>query len=141
MQKNCCTCKHGEKHAFEEPCRTCLGKGPEWEKWEPEEPPEMLLMMNRAEHARMHGRMQNGGKWEPEGSARPEMFEKPVPVYESDTSEYPDMLRVSFRDGHTEIYERRIRQPAPIIMKCIETIREWNIGYQYQPKRRRRAKR
>lgn len=111
MQKSCFTCKHGEKREYEEPCRTCMEKGPEWEKWEPEEP------------------------------RRPEMLEKPVPVYESDTSEYPDIIRVSFRDGHTEIYERRLQQPAPIIMKCIETIREWNIGYQYQPKRRRRAKR
>lgn len=109
MKKNCYTCKYGQRHAFDEPCRTCLETG-QWEKWEPEE------------------------------YTRPEMLEKPVPVYESDTSEYPDMIRVSFRDGHTEIYERRLRQPAPIVTECIETIRKWKTGYQYQPPRRRRAK-
>ena len=110
MQKSCYTCKHGEKRAYDEPCRTCLEKA-EWGKWEP------------------------GDTW------RPEMLPEVVTQYESEYSTKPDSIRVSFVDGSTEIYDRRLRQPEPTIIRNIEIIQGWNTGYQYQPKRRRRAKR
>ena len=72
---------------------------------------------------------------------RPAMMGMPTaPVYEHESSRYPERIRVKFFDGSTKVYELHTEQPAPIIMKCIETIREWNIGYQYQPPRRRRGR-
>ena len=42
---------------------------------------------------------------------------KPLPnpavYYNYNESKYPDSIRVSFSDGHTEIYERQIKQPSP----------------------------
>lgn len=67
---------------------------------------------------------------------RPEMLEKPVAIYDWEDNDYPDRLRVSFSNGRTVIYDRRIVQPAPQIAEANETIRKWH-RQDYQRRRRR----
>jgi len=43
---------------------------------------------------------------------RPELLPEPQPYY-THGGEYPDSVRISFKDGHTEIYDRRITYPTP----------------------------
>ena len=69
---------------------------------------------------------------------RPEILPRVVPIYEHEDSLYPDGIRVSFSNGRTIEYDIFPEQPAPQIKECIEIIHEWNTGYQYQPKKRRR---
>lgn len=69
---------------------------------------------------------------------RPKMMDKPVPQYEHKFSIQPDSIRVSFEDGSTAIYDRRINQPAPVIVENIQIIRKWKQGYVNNPARRRR---
>ena len=69
---------------------------------------------------------------------RPAILPKPVPVYEYDYSEYPELIRISFSDGTTAVYELRTDQPHPVIMENIKIIRKWKTGYVNQPARRRR---
>lgn len=71
-------------------------------------------------------------------SGRPVMLEKVVPNYEHESSLYPESVRVSFGDGKTIIYDRRIEQPAPIFEENIRIIRKWKQGYVNKPQRRRR---
>lgn len=44
---------------------------------------------------------------------RPTPLPQPAAYYDKPDSKYPDRLRVSFADGHTEIYDRRVNQPRP----------------------------
>ena len=75
---------------------------------------------------------------------RPGMLAKSTPYYDTDASKYPEMIRVSFDDGSTIIYETKIQQPAPVITENIRIIHEMKIGYQaatgneYRPRRRDR---
>ena len=71
---------------------------------------------------------------------KPTILPKPMPMYERDSSEYPEMIRVSFSDGRTAVYELRVEQPAPVIIENIKIIRKWKQGYVNQPERRRRRK-
>ena len=71
---------------------------------------------------------------------RPTMLPKPMPMYERDSSEYPELIRVSFSDGSTAVYQLRIEQPAPVIIENIKIIRKWKQGYVNQPERRRKKK-
>lgn len=73
------------------------------------------------------------------GSTRPDMMAEAVPYYQSDYSVYPETVRVSFRDGTTQIYELRVEQPHPIILENIKIIKRMN-GYVNQPMRRRNRK-
>ena len=68
---------------------------------------------------------------------RPTILPKPMPMYERDSSEYPEMIRVSFSDGSTAVYELRVEQPAPVIIENIKIIRKWKQGYVNQPMWRR----
>lgn len=71
----------------------------------------------------------------------PEILPKPVPIYDGEDSMIPERLRVSFKDGRTEIYSLNIRQPAPQVVKSIEIIRKMKtttIGYEFKPRRRAR---
>ena len=43
---------------------------------------------------------------------RPEIMPEPKGYY-IHGDKYPDTVRISFSDGHTEIYDRRISQPSP----------------------------
>lgn len=45
--------------------------------------------------------------------SRPVVLPEPMPYYDRSSSQYPDRIRVSFEDGHTEIYDRRISYPTP----------------------------
>ena len=71
---------------------------------------------------------------------RPEMMPKPAAIYEHEISRYPDKIRVSFKDGHSRVYEIVEEQPAPVILENIRIIRKWKTGYVNQPLRRRRRK-
>lgn len=73
-----------------------------------------------------------------ETMSRPQMLDKAVPNYDHNCSIYPDQIRVSFSDGHTEVYDRRVEQPAPQVVESIRIIRKWKQGYVNQPVRRRR---
>ena len=68
-----------------------------------------------------------------------------VPKYEHDSSKYPEQIRVSFGDGHTAVYDMRIDQPHPLVLKNIEIMKETKKkitqGYVNQPIRRRRRNR
>lgn len=44
---------------------------------------------------------------------RPEALPEPATYYDHPESKYPDRVRVSFQDGHTEVYDRRVNQPRP----------------------------
>ena len=46
-------------------------------------------------------------------SRRPEVMPQPKPYY-THGDRYPDSIRISFADGHKEIYDRRISQPSPV---------------------------
>lgn len=56
---------------------------------------------------------------------RPQMLPEPAAYYDHEISAYPDRVRISFEDGRTEIYDRRVNQPEPVI-------------YNNRPMRRRR---
>ena len=71
---------------------------------------------------------------------KPTILPKPMPMYERDSSEYPEMIRVSFSDGSTAVYELRVEQPAPVIIENIKIIRKMKQGYVNQPERRRKRK-
>ena len=69
---------------------------------------------------------------------RPAPLPEGVPIYEHDFEEIPESIRVSFENGSTAVYDLRREQPHPLTVKCVETIRKWNNGYNNQPMRRRR---
>ena len=72
-----------------------------------------------------------------EEGKRPKMMPNPAPRYERESSKYPDSVRVSFKDGHTAVYDLRVEQPTPVFEENIRIIRKWKQGYVNQPKRRR----
>ena len=74
------------------------------------------------------------------GNERPEMMGQMVANYEHETSLYPESIRVSFKNGKTIIYDRRVEQPAPVFEENIKIIRKWKQGYVNKPLRRRRRK-
>ena len=47
-----------------------------------------------------------------------------VPRYAHESSKYPEQIRVSFGDGHTAIYDMRVEQPHPLVLKNIEIMKE-----------------
>ena len=79
------------------------------------------------------------------GTIRPEVLPKPLPIYDHDGSVHPDHIRVSFEDGSTAMYDLRVEQPHPLVIKNIEIMRETKKkitqGYVNYPMRRRRRNR
>ena len=71
---------------------------------------------------------------------RPTILPKPMPTYERASSKYPELIRVSFDDGSTAVYQLQVKQPAPVIIENIKIIRKWKQGYVNQPETRRRRK-
>ena len=59
---------------------------------------------------------------------RPAPLPKPATYYDKPESKYPDRVRVSFMDGHTEVYDRRVNQTQQQLIYI-------NVPY---PRRRRR---
>ena len=45
---------------------------------------------------------------------RPAPLPEPAAYYDKPDSKYTDRVRVSFADGHTELYDRRVNQPRPV---------------------------
>ena len=76
---------------------------------------------------------------------RPQILPNPAPIYETEYSEIPEKIRVSFSNSKTAVYELRIDQPHPLVLKNIEIMKETkkNItqGYVNNPMRRRRRNR
>jgi hypothetical protein len=64
---------------------------------------------------------------------RPKMLPEPLTLYPM-KGKYPDILRVSFEDGTTRVYDLRITQPHPIVRKNIELIRRICVGYEWKEK-------
>lgn len=44
---------------------------------------------------------------------KPEPMPEPAVYYDRPESRYPDQIRLSFPDGKTIVYDRRIKQPSP----------------------------
>ena len=61
------------------------------------------------------------------GLLYPEPLPEPAVYYGRNTGNYPETIRLSFSDGHTEIYDRRVKQPSP-------------RAYLNMPRRRRKQK-
>ena len=59
----------------------------------------------------------------------PRMLPEPLQIY-SFGGKYPDILRVSFADGKTKVYDLRVEQPHPLIEENIRIIRKMVVGYQ-----------
>lgn len=53
-----------------------------------------------------------------------------APIWEHDSSDYPDILKMPMEDGHVITYRREIKQPHPKCLKAMESIRNLN-GYTY----------
>jgi len=49
-----------------------------------------------------------------------------VPVWDYDTSDYPDRVMMPMEDGHVITYVRLIEQPHPKCLKTIDMIRIMN---------------
>ena len=64
---------------------------------------------------------------------KPTILPKPVPSYEHDFSEYPELIRVSFSDGMTAVYCLQPASPAPVFRENVEL----RTGYPKARKRRR----
>ena len=47
-----------------------------------------------------------------------------APVWEYETSEYPDLMKQPMENGRVETYRHEVQQPEPRVMKCIDLIRE-----------------
>ena len=58
----------------------------------------------------------------------PRMLPEPLQIYALH-GRYPDILRVSFADGKTQIYDLRVEQPHPLIEENIRIIRKMVVGY------------
>lgn len=59
----------------------------------------------------------------------PKMLPEPLQIY-SMSGKYPDMLRVSFNDGSTQIYELKIKQPAPVLKGQLDHFSDLCVGYE-----------
>lgn len=57
------------------------------------------------------------GTWKCKEAQKEEQQEKPMDkpavYYMGPESKYPDQIRLSFPDGNTVVYDRRIKQPGP----------------------------
>ena len=47
------------------------------------------------------------------GLIYPKPMPEPAVYYDRPESRYPDKIRLSFPDGKTIVYDRRIKQPSP----------------------------
>ena len=49
-----------------------------------------------------------------------------APIWEHDSSDYPDLLKMPMNDGQVITYRREIQQPEPRVMRSIDLIRQMN---------------
>ena len=67
---------------------------------------------------------------------RPQMLPVAVPHYNGEHSTIPDSMRVSFSDGSTAVYDLRVEQPRPVLVKSIHP----DVERVYRSVRRRRKR-
>lgn len=64
-------------------------------------------------------------------------------VWERESSEYPDVIKVPMKDGHVIEYRIDQQLPHPSLMKAVDIIRIMNDstvgGYKFKERRRRRS--
>ena len=59
----------------------------------------------------------------------------PLPLWDKDSeSEYPDALKMAFRDGQTRVYRLVVEQPKPQIDRAAEILRRNTFGGGYHCK-------
>lgn len=46
-----------------------------------------------------------------------------APIWEHDSSDYPDLIKMPMEDGHVVDYIRKIEMPHPQCMKAIDLIK------------------
>ena len=46
-----------------------------------------------------------------------------APIWERESSDYPDLIKVAMEDGHVIAYRREVGQPHPQCLKSIDLIR------------------
>ena len=65
-----------------------------------------------------------------------------APIWEYESSEYPDLMRMPMEDGTVKNYRLEIEQPEPRVMKCIDLIRVMNkCTYGgYKPRRNKKSR-
>ena len=63
-----------------------------------------------------------------------------APIWEYDSSDYPDLLKMPMEDGHVVTYRREVEQPHPQCMKAVELIRIMK-GHTYGGTRKNRRSR
>ena len=61
----------------------------------------------------------------------PKMLPEPLQIYAM-AGPYPDLLRVSFTDGSTQVYELKVKQPRPVLKDQLDEFTEMCIGYEYK---------
>jgi len=49
-----------------------------------------------------------------------------APIWQYETSKYPDLMKQPMEDGHVETYYHEPSQPDPRVMKSIDLIRKMN---------------
>ena len=54
-------------------------------------------------------------------------------IWERETSVYPDIIRISMRDGRVVCYRLDVEQPHPSFLTAMELLERLEIGYQHQP--------
>lgn len=47
-----------------------------------------------------------------------------APIWEHDSSDYPDLLKMPMEDGQVITYRREIRQPEPRVTRSCQLIRD-----------------
>lgn len=59
----------------------------------------------------------------------PKMLPEPLQIYAMN-GPYPDLLRVSFTDGSTQMYELKVKQPRPVLKDGLDRFTETCVGYE-----------
>ena len=65
----------------------------------------------------------------------PKILPNPLPVY-IENPRYPEMVRLSFEDGHVRNYRQEVRQPPPFVVRKKDLNRMFRKGAGYREKNR-----
>ena len=52
-------------------------------------------------------------------------------IWEHDTSQYPDKVRIPMSDGKVVTYRIDVNLPHPAFVDAMENVRKMRVGYQY----------
>ena len=50
-------------------------------------------------------------------------------IWEHETSDYPDLIKVPMEDGKVVSFRREIEQPHPQCRKALESLNRMHVGY------------